>query len=196
LIMPRIMGIGSVSKLSKKHKPKKAGSFKGLGVVLEGSALKSKRYGTAALGDRRPRDRSPRQEMAREQFARHSEEAAEAEMHGGRTPFYPVPSRGALHAREREALERRRRAGLGLTAADHKAIFGLEYSNARVAKGAGCESALYALFQSGKAYAHAMSVGHGEGKRPAKNALTKKALKAKAAAVAAAIRACGCKGRK
>jgi len=43
--MPRIMGIGKVSKLSKKHKPKKAGSFQGLGVVLEGSAAKSKRYG-------------------------------------------------------------------------------------------------------------------------------------------------------
>jgi hypothetical protein len=47
--MPRIMGIGKVSKLSKKHKPKKAGSFKGLGVVLEGSAAKSKRYGGGSL---------------------------------------------------------------------------------------------------------------------------------------------------
>lgn len=34
--MPRIMGIGNVSGLSKKHKPKRAGSFKGMGIILEG----------------------------------------------------------------------------------------------------------------------------------------------------------------
>lgn len=34
--MPRIMGIGNVSGLSKKYKPKRAGSFKGMGIILEG----------------------------------------------------------------------------------------------------------------------------------------------------------------
>lgn len=34
--MPRIMGIGNVSGLSRKHKPKRAGSFKGMGIILEG----------------------------------------------------------------------------------------------------------------------------------------------------------------
>lgn len=43
--MPRIMGIGNLSKLGRRHKPKKAGSFKGLGVIIEGSPSKSRKYG-------------------------------------------------------------------------------------------------------------------------------------------------------
>lgn len=59
--MPRIMGIGNISKLSTKHKPKRAGSFKSLGVILEGDPSRfpgmtkgsRKAKGMGAAGKRR-----------------------------------------------------------------------------------------------------------------------------------------------
>lgn len=51
--MPRIMGIGAVSKLSGRHKPKRAGAFRGIGrsvgsdagmILLEGDPKKARKY--------------------------------------------------------------------------------------------------------------------------------------------------------
>lgn len=48
--MPRIMGIGNVSGLSKKHKPKRAGSFKGMGIILEGDPKRLRGLGKKRRG--------------------------------------------------------------------------------------------------------------------------------------------------